>query len=263
MWKATGWVLEVSSVPATAALHAVFSQTATVSSGSQQPGNVPNASQEPASIGCAGSELCKKFRNDVNGELSEVSQDTSKKQSSGGRLPLPLSHAPKQAGNTRATCRCVVGRTLVNPPAHKRMICKYMLDVFGGAGFLAQTTDHLCLREYVLDTKFGPRYDVTKPLVLNRIRQDVSAGKCVAGMTTHFVPSQSFLSQTASPWSHALCSGTPVYLVAMGRAEEPCLSLSPGGFWCFWTDHRAGSERCFWLETWTTETCSSQVCWNR
>ena len=53
--------------------------------------------------------------------------------------------------------------------------------MFGGSGFLAKAANHLGLRGYVLDTKFGPRYDVTKPLALTRIRQDVSAGKCVAG----------------------------------------------------------------------------------
>ena len=37
---------------------------------------------------------------------------------------------------------------------------------------------HCC----VLDTKLGPRYDVTKALVLTRIGQDVSDGKCVAAV---------------------------------------------------------------------------------
>ena len=32
----------------------------------------------PASIGCAGSELCKKFKNEVNEEHSAVSQETTK-----------------------------------------------------------------------------------------------------------------------------------------------------------------------------------------
>ena len=66
--------------------------------------------------------------------------------------------------------------------AHKRVTGKCMLDVFGGSGFLAKATNHLGLRGYVLDTGVGPRYDVTKPLVLTSIRQDVSAGTCVAGM---------------------------------------------------------------------------------
>ena len=50
-----------------------------------------------------------------------------------------------------------------------------MLDVFGGPGFLAKASNHLGLRGDVLDTKFGPRSDVTQPLVLTRIRQDVYA----------------------------------------------------------------------------------------
>ena len=59
-----------------------------------------------------------------------------------------------------------------------------MLDVFSGLRFLAKATNHLGLRGYGLDTKFGPRFDVTKPLVLTRIRQDVSTGKSVAGMSS-------------------------------------------------------------------------------
>ena len=38
--------------------------------------------------------------------------------------------------------------------------------------------NRLRLRGFVLDTTFGPRCDVAKPLVLTRIRQDVSAGRC-------------------------------------------------------------------------------------
>ena len=50
------------------------------------------------------------------------------------------------------------------------MTGKYLLDVFGGLGFLAKTTNHFGLRGYVLDTKFGPRYDVAQPLVRTSIR---------------------------------------------------------------------------------------------
>ena len=60
------------------------------------------------------------------------------------------------------------------------MTGKYMLVVFGGSGCVEKATNHLGLRGSVLETKFGPKYDVTKPLVLTRIRQNVSAGKCVA-----------------------------------------------------------------------------------
>ena len=57
-----------------------------------------------------------------------------------------------------------------------------MHDVFGGPGFLAKASNHLGLRGCVLDTKFEPRYEVTKPLVFTGIQQDVSAGICVAAM---------------------------------------------------------------------------------
>ena len=45
--------------------------------------------------------------------------------------------------------------------------------------------NHQGLRGYVLDTKFGPRYDVSQPIVLTRSRQDVSAGTCAEGMISH------------------------------------------------------------------------------
>ena len=102
------------------------------------------------------------------------------KPSSSSRLQLSRSPAPKQVGNTRATCRGIVDREI--PAVHKRMTGKYMLDVFGGPGFLATASNLLGLCGHALDTKFGARYDVTIALVLNRVRQDVSAGKCVAAM---------------------------------------------------------------------------------
>ena len=97
-------------------------------------------------------------------------------QSLGGRLPLPPSFAPKKVETLPQRAEVLL------TAAQKRTIGKYLLDVFGGYGFLAQTTNHLGLRGYVLDTKFRPRYDMAKPFVLTRIGQDVSAGKCVAGM---------------------------------------------------------------------------------
>ena len=105
-------------------------------------------------------------------------------QSFGGRLPLSPSHAPKQAGNIRATCPGIVDRATANPSVRNRMIGKCVLNVFGGLGFLAEATNHLGVRFYVLDTKFGHRFDVMKPFVLPRIRQDVVAGKCVATMVS-------------------------------------------------------------------------------
>ena len=61
--------------------------------------------------------------------------------------------------------------TEVRSVFHKRMTGKDMLDVFGGSGFVANATNHLGSRGYVLDTKFGRRHDVTQPLVQTRIRQ--------------------------------------------------------------------------------------------
>ena len=62
--------------------------------------------------------------------------------------------------------------TEVRSVFHKRMTGKDVPDVFGGSGFVANATNHLGPRGYVLDTKFGRKYDVTQPLVLTRIRQD-------------------------------------------------------------------------------------------
>ena len=96
------------------------------------------------------------------------------------RLVTPLSplSAPKQSVNTRAACRGVIDQAFADPALRKRMIGRSMFEVFSGSGFMAKTANHMGSRGHVLDTKFGARYDVTKPLVLARIRQDVSAGKC-------------------------------------------------------------------------------------
>ena len=69
--------------------------------------------------------------------------------------------APRQAGNTRATCRGNVDKATASPAAHKRVTGKYLIDVFGGNGSLSKATNHWGLRGDVLDTKFGLKYDVT------------------------------------------------------------------------------------------------------
>ena len=127
-------------------------------------------------------------------------QSTQQKQLSARSTTTFSVHAPKQAVNTCTTCRGIVDKATASPSAQKRMTGKYMLDVFGGPGFLATASNHLGLSGYVLDTKFGPRYVVTKPFVLTRIRQDVSAGKMCrrndfTSTTTHFVLSQSCFRQ--------------------------------------------------------------------
>ena len=77
------------------------------------------------------------------------------------------------------------------------MTGKDVIDVFGGHGFLAKASNHLGLRGCVLDTKFGARSDETN-LFLARNRQDVAAGKCVAGLISPPRQHTSCLSQVVS-----------------------------------------------------------------
>ena len=133
-----------------------------------------------------------------------------------------------------------------------------------------KTTHHLFLRFYMLEKKFRPRYDVTIPLVLTRNRQDVSAGKCVAGMTSpprqHTSCSHKVISASAAianlrhraRMSWILEHPSESWL--WGRAEntDPCGAASHGlgADGLVFLDHCAGSELCFWLGTWTTEICT-------
>ena len=45
-----------------------------------------------------------------------------------------------------------IGR-IANPPGHKRTSGKFLVDVFGGSGFVAKAIHHLGLRGYVLETQ--------------------------------------------------------------------------------------------------------------
>ena len=121
-----------------------------------------------------------------------------------------------------------------------------------------------CLRGYVLDTKIGPMYDVTQPLVLIGIPQDVSAGKCVAAMIS-------------PPRQYTSCSSKVVSVNAaianlLHRARMPWIlehscdslfwtyrksrllrhSLARPGRWPIFAslDHHAESGLCFLLATW-------------
>ena len=138
--------------------------------------------------------------------------------------PLSPSPAPKQIGHTRATCRGVVDKATADPAARKNMTGKYLLDMFGGSGFLSKATNDLGLRGYVLDTKVGPRYEVIKPLVLARVRQDVSAGKCVAAVISsprlHTSWSSQVISVISANASNAVDSGTSVWFVDVGHTEN-------------------------------------------
>ena len=208
----------------------------------QAPHHVPNTSQWCQRV----SKLCKKCRDEFSGRRSAVSQNTTK-------APRPLQNNLEtlaQRAEVLLTSNCKSG----------------------GSGFLTKATQHLGLRGYVLDTKFGPRYDVTQPLVLTRIRQDVSAGKCVSGMISlprqRTSSSSKVISATASiatllhrarmPWilEH------PCDSWLWGRAENPnscgtaSHDLGPCGF-LFFLAQSTESERCFWLEAWTAEICTA------
>ena len=146
-------------------------------------------------------------------------------QPPGGRLPLSPAPTPKQAGDSRATCRGTVDRATASPPTHKRMAGKFLFDVFGGNDFLTRTTNRLGLRGYVLDTKFGARYDASQRLVLTRIRQDISAGKRIAGMIS-------------PPRQHTSCSPKVISPSAatahlFHRARRPWILEHPCDSW-FW-----------------------------
>ena len=66
-----------------------------------------HVTMKPALIRCAVSERCKKNRDEVSGGPSAGS-------SSGGPLPVSPALSSKQAGNTRATCRGIVGSFLAS-----------------------------------------------------------------------------------------------------------------------------------------------------
>ena len=133
-------------------------------------------------------------------------------------VPLSPTPALKHIGNTRAPCRGIVDKATACSAAHKRMIGKYLLEVFGGSGFLAKATNILGLRGYALDAKFGPGYDVTQPLALTESRHDVSAGTCVAGMFS-------------SARQHTSCSASASIVNLLHRARMPWIVEHPCDSW--------------------------------
>ena len=130
--------------------------------------------------------------------------------------PHSLLPAPKQSESIRATCRGVIDKAIASPAVHKCMTGKCMLEVFGGSRFVAKATNHLGLRGYGLDTKFGPWCDVTRPLVLTTNRQDASAGKCVAAMIS-------------PPRLHTTCSSQVI--LASASIAICFIGLPCRGFW--------------------------------
>ena len=93
-----------------------------------------------ASIGqVQGFRTLQEVKNEAGEALSAVSLGTI-----AWRPTTTLSRARCHAGNTRATYRCIVDQPSASLVAHKRMTGKYLLDAFGGSGFLAKATHHLC-----------------------------------------------------------------------------------------------------------------------
>ena len=143
-----------------------------------------------------------------------------------------------------------------------------MCGVFGETGFVAKATNHLGLRGYVLDTKFGPKYDVTKPLVLTGIGQDVSAGKqkwfhlCVTtvrGLPKLFPPILPLQTCFIMLACRGFCNTRVIRGCGTCRNSRHLRhSLARRGPWLIvvFLVHNTESEHCFWLETWTAEICT-------
>ena len=106
-----------------------------------------------------------------------------------------------------------------------------------------------------------------KPFVFTRIRQDVSAGECVAGMTsTPFVLFQSYFRKCchrklASSGSHVVDSGTRVIRGCGTCPKSTLLRRSVFAFLgslcrlrTFVSGWKRGRQRC--------APCCSQMCWN-
>ena len=117
-------------------------------------------------------------------------------------------------------------------------------NVFGGYGFVTLATHPLSVRGRVLTLKF-----------LSRIRQDVSAGKCVAGMSSHSRQhascSPEVVSASAATVNLLRRACTMPWILGQGRAENPdshgtaSHGVGPGGFFAF-LDHR-GQKRTLLL----------------
>ena len=161
---------------------------------------------EPASIGCAVSELCKKCRDEVSGWRSPVSEDTTKAVVLRPITSVSRSHSHKV--ETCATCRSIVNRAFET--------CS--LDLVSW---------RKRLRGSLLDTTFGPRYDVTMLLVLTGTRQDVAAGKCVAGIS----PPRQHTSRSHKIMSASAAIADSLYRARitwiLGRPCDSCLGNVP------------------------------------
>ena len=109
---------------------------------------------------------------------------------------------------------------------------------------LGDSANHLGLRGHVLDTKFGPRCDATQLLVLTRIREDVSAGKCVAAMISRPRIPTSVLFQVipaSASIAHLLHRARMPWILDSWLWDVPKIPWRTSTS----LDHQAGNERCF------------------
>ena len=121
------------------------------------------------------------------------------------------------------------------PAVHTSMTGKCTRDVFGGSGFFAKATNHLGSRGCILDTTFGPGYDVTKPLVLTGFEKTYPLGN-VSRRWFHLhdytlrALRKKFHRKLVSSCSRALHSGTPLCFVEVEHSENPssCGTTSHG-----------------------------------
>ena len=204
-----------------------------------------NSLHGPALFSTGSRSSCPAFR------LSVLTRFRTRHNGAQTRSVTPLSpmSAPKQIRYTCATCRCVVDQAFTDPAVHKRMTGKCMLGVFGGSGFVAKATNSFGIVWICARHKIWPRYVVTQPLPLTRIRQDVSAGKCVGGMISlprqHTPRALPKLSPPLLPLRTCFivpaCRGLWKTRVirGCGSAEDPEFcgtashGLGPVRFWCF------------------------------
>ena len=145
------------------------------------------------------------------------------------------------------------------------MTWKCMFDVFGGSGFLAKATSHLGLRGHVLETKFGLSFDVTQPIVLTRIRQDVSAGKslplqhtsCSSKEISASAAIANLLLRARMPWILEHPCDSWLWDVPKNRSSCGAAShgVDLGGFLRVWITVQKANAVSGW-KTWMAGTCT-------
>ena len=193
-----------------------------------------------------------------------MSQDTTKKHSSGGRLSLSRSPAPIQVGNTRATCRGIVNKGTAHSSAHKHMTRMYLLNLFGGLGFVAKATNHVCLRVFVLGTQEGrdkapcSHQNSSGPLRKMCLRNDFTSS-CSSKVNPPRLPSLTCFNVFACLgfWNTHVIRGCGTCRKMQARAAQPRMVWVLADI-CFF-DYQARSERGFRLEPRTTAVLLASV----